>query len=138
VTDFGAAIDALMDKLFFICLIVPVVFLMNYEKAGILIAVLSFSSLVLIVPVEIWLVIVRWQDYLQISADKTKKRLIKAGMSGKIKFLLEMCGLGAFILAYPNPNSFFSFLGSFFIIISTPFAYRSLVAKINARSSTAP
>jgi len=133
-TDFGAALDALMDKIFFICLLVPVVFLTNYAEAGILITVLSFSCLVLIVPVEIWLAIVRWQDYLQMSADKTKIRLIKAGPAGKIKFLLETCGMGAFILAYPNTDSIFSSLGVFFIVLSAPFAYRSLIAKINARS----
>lgn len=133
-TEFGAAIDALMDKVFFVCLLVPLIFLMNYADTGIFYPVVAFSSLSLIVPVEIWLAIVRWQDYLKFSADKESKCLIKAGMSGKIKFLLEMCGLGSFILAYPNPESGFSLLGSFFILTSAPFAYRSLVAKLNARS----
>ena len=135
-TDFGAALDALMDKIFFICLLTPIVFLMNYEETDVLVVVLIFSSLVLIVPVEIWLAIVRWQDYLQISTDKTKKRLIKAGPAGKIKFSLETCGIGAFTLAYPNANIYFSLLGVFFIILSAPFAYRSLITKLNARSST--
>jgi phosphatidylglycerophosphate synthase len=133
-TEFGAAIDALMDKIFFVCLIVPLVFLMDYTNTGIFYPVAAFSSLTLIVPVEIWLAIVRWQDYLKFSANNDSKCLIKAGTSGKIKFLLEMCGLGAFILAYPNPESGFSLLGSFFIIVSGPFAYRSLIAKLNARS----
>lgn len=133
-SELGAAVDALMDKMFFVCLLVPVIFLMDYAKVGVFYAVLCFSCLVLIIPVEIWLTIVRWQDYLNYSADKNNKCLIKAGMSGKIKFILEMCGLGAFILAYPDPESNFSLLGSFFIVLSAPFAYRSLIAKINARS----
>lgn len=133
-TEFGAAIDALMDKVFFVCLIVPLIFLMDFTNTGIFYPVLAFSSLTLIVPVEIWLAIVRWQDYIKFSANNDSKCLIKAGMSGKIKFLLEMCGLGAFILAYPNPESNFSLLGSFFIILSAPFAYRSLISKLNARS----
>jgi phosphatidylglycerophosphate synthase len=133
-TEFGAAIDALMDKLFFVCLLVPTVFLLDYTDTGIFYPIVIFSSLTLIVPVEIWLTVVRWQDYLDFSANKGEKRLIKAGMSGKIKFLLEMCGLGAFVLAYPNPQSNFALLGSFFILLSAPFAYRSLITKINARS----
>lgn len=133
-TEFGAAIDALMDKVFFVCLIVPLIFLMDFTNTGIFYPVIAFSSLTLIVPVEIWLTVVRWQDYLDFTNNKSEKRLIKAGMSGKIKFLLEMCGLGAFVLAYPNPESNFSLLGSFFILLSAPFAYRSLITKINARS----
>lgn len=133
-SELGAAVDALMDKMFFVCLLMPIIFLMDYAKVEIFYAVLSFSSLVLIIPVEIWLTVVRWQDYLKFSADKNSRCLIKAGMSGKIKFILEMCGLGAFILAYPNPESNFSLLGSFFIVLSAPFAYRSLISKINAHS----
>jgi len=132
-SELGAAVDALMDKMFFICLIVPTVFLMDYSTTTVFYPILVFSSLSLIVPVEVWLTIVRWQDYQQFAAKKSKKLLIKAGMSGKIKFLLEMCGLGAYILAYPDPESNFALLGSFFIILSAPFAYRSLIAKLTAR-----
>jgi len=76
-SELGAAVDALMDKMFFICLIVPTVFLMDYSTTTVFYPILVFSSLSLIVPVEVWLTIVRWQDYQQFAAKRAKNCLSK-------------------------------------------------------------
>ncbi|GEM_PF-1625426 len=132
-TDLGAVVDALADKGYTLIILIPVVCLLNYKEVGLFFLILHLVSLFSIAPVEIYLGIVRWQDYKQSLVEKTKKLALRAGPSGKIKFILEACGVGAYLKGYPDPSGFYCLLGAILILASSPFAFRSLFTKLHAR-----
>lgn len=136
-SDLGAMLDPVMDKIFFLGLLIPNTGkLINYFNC----TLLDFITLgiLIIVPIEIYLGIIRYQDYRYNLINDLKKRNLKAGTSGKLKLVLEMVGIGGIILKFQGPFSIFQpelfyAIGIVSIYLSILFAYKSLKSKLVGR-----
>lgn len=134
----GAFLDAFCDKVFWIIVASSVLPLSNYHELPLLITELSIVICIILLLIETALAIVRVGDYTyeRRSGDQSR-RLLKATSTGKLKFTLEMTGLGGIILAYPDLHHWAFYIGFVSLIISVPFAVKSLFEKLSARDNPA-
>ena len=134
----GAFLDAFCDKIFWIILSVGILPMANYHNLPPLVADVFLGIIIIILILETALAIVRVADYQfeKENYSMTPRRKLKATMSGKFKFSLEIIGLGGLVLSFPD-FEYWAFYTSFLsLIITIPFAIRSLKQKLQARKPT--
>jgi phosphatidylglycerophosphate synthase len=135
-TELGAVMDAMSDKAYFagsVGLLLP---LMDYTGSPwwAIMSIVGAGSI--LVVIEAYLARVRWQDYdhnHNHAKDQGGKRDLRADHSGKFKFTLETIGIGAYIVAYPDPTSAWALLGLTTFALATPYAVKSLQSKLRQR-----
>lgn len=134
--ELGAFLDAFCDKIFFLSLMSILLFSIEY-KASLLFVAIFLAICGLLLYIEITLAIIRVQDFYALR-ERGEKRHLKAIISGKIKFLLQMLGLGALILSYPNPfdGHWTGWVSIISFILSVHFAWKSLKHKLSARPTS--
>ncbi len=134
-TELGKFMDAVADKAYFcgqIGLLLP---LMDYTECSWWQTATILGTGSALAVIEGWLALVRWQDYVhnQNAADSTKMRDLRSIDSGKLKFVFECIGAGAYIVAFPDPTSAWALLGLTAFVLATPFAVQSLQDKLKQR-----
>jgi phosphatidylglycerophosphate synthase len=128
----GAFLDAFCDKIFWMMVSIGVLPMLDYQEVPKLttVIIVTFGALWLI---ESALAIVRVSDYAHERQSLNNRRLLKSTHTGQLKFTLEMVGLGGIILAQPHLYHWAFFVGLACSSIAVPFAWRSLLQKLDAR-----
>lgn len=132
-SELGAMMDPLADKAFFagsVFLLIPI---LDYSQSPWWLPLTLGLACGFLALVEIWLVITRWQDYIHNRENPTTKRDLRATWSGKIKFLLELIGIGGLVVAFPDPTCTTAWIGGTSLLAATPFAWVSLRGKLRRR-----
>lgn len=131
---FGAFLDAFCDKIFWIVVATYLVSLSNYNDLPMSITVISLLICISLLIIETVLATVRVQDYLfEKESNESSVRKLRASFSGKLKFTLEMFGVGGMLLAHNDLNHWAFYIGIGCLIFSLPFAGMSLSEKLSAR-----
>jgi phosphatidylglycerophosphate synthase len=133
-SDLGKFLDAFCDKIFYILTLSLVLLSSRYETMGQwAIAALVIVSL-LSMGCEVWLAVVRVEDYYYNKLNGASgARELKAKGAGKLKFALEMVGVGGLYLSLPSSNHWSFYVGFACLICSFPFAVASLKQKLQQR-----
>jgi len=135
--DLGAFLDAFCDKIFYIFMFILTLMLGEYLM-DIGVTIWLFGIAFLSVTCEIVLAVVRMNDYYYNKFDgHNGNRDLKAKGAGKLKFMLELIGLGGLILSLPSFNTWSFWVGLICLTFSLPFALASLKQKLQQRQTTA-
>lgn len=132
----GAFLDAFCDKIQWSVATIATLLLANYSGAKTYQILIIAVEAAILLYLEGKLGVVRWQDYQYEKGRADEERQLKAGYSGKLKFALEMIGLGALVLGqtHPRPFEHWSFWVAWpCLLLAMPFAYKSLQGKLEAR-----
>jgi len=133
-SDLGKFLDAFCDKIFYILTLSLVLLSGRYEEmdkwtiAGLItISLLSMGC-------EVWLAVVRVEDYYYNKLNGASgARELKAKGAGKLKFALEMVGVGGLYLSLPSSDHWSFYVGFTCLACSFPFAVASLKQKLQQR-----
>lgn len=131
VTELGKFLDPIADKAFFVALALPTSIAIFVSSPS---HVLATAALVLCAAAsagETALTAVRTRDFLYNRTNTAIKRDLKAPNAGKLKFVLQVTGLGALIVIYPEANHPLFWVSASALALSLPLAYLSLVHKQN-------
>ncbi len=130
-SDWGKFLDPMADKIYYALLALLITFIVFSTNdpdinigAQLLVVVLSISEETLIAAIRI-------DDYHHNKMQSGIKRELKADYSGKIKFNLQLWGLGFLMLAYPVAQGGAFWMGIALIALSLPFAFLSFYHKNN-------
>ncbi|MCX6782213.1 MAG: CDP-alcohol phosphatidyltransferase family protein [Candidatus Magasanikbacteria bacterium] len=129
VSELGKFLDPISDKIFFSAIALPLsigLFTLspNDFRAIIILVLCLISS-----ASEMTLSIVRTRDFIHNRSGAQNKRELKATYAGKFKFDLQAIGLGALVVAYPNPVHPLIWVGIATLALSLPFACLSIAHK---------
>ncbi len=134
--DLGAFLDAFCDKFYYGVGKIVVLSLGNYEQP-LHITILLLASALILLQYEVRLGIIRVADYYYNTKNSSSGLLdLRAKGSGKLKFALEMIGIGGLILALPSFSGWSVYVGTTCLVIAIPFARQSLLGKLKQREPT--
>lgn len=130
----GAFLDAFCDKVFMLAILAGLIPLTILEPK--FLATGFLTVLLIVLTVETILGAIRVQDYQHEKSVGDHKRLLKASLTGKLKFTLEIIGAGGLVLSSPALNHWAAYVGLACLALSLPFGLRSLTEKLKARKPT--
>jgi phosphatidylglycerophosphate synthase len=130
VTEFGKVLDAIVDKIFFVILIVLIAESVG-NKNTISNANLILQALICAnVLMEIWLGIKRVSDYLHARDNHFRLQNKLAAISwGKVKFIFQSIAVGVVILNCDAAGPVWLWLANFCLFMALPFGINSLIEK---------
>ncbi|HAZ28172.1 MAG TPA: hypothetical protein DCY48_00120 [Candidatus Magasanikbacteria bacterium] len=131
----GAFLDAFCDKAFWVVVTLGALATADFMNAVWYIHLPTFAAIAILLVVEVWLAVVRVDDFYA-TRHGVDDRALKARMSGKLKFTLELIGTGGLVLANDNLDTWPVYAGTAAYILAIPFAVLSLKQKLAARGPT--
>lgn len=129
-TPFGAALDAIMDKVFIVGYLLYLVFTERYFEISYTVSIFFIIIILMVILIEMILGAVRIKDFISFKKGKLEGQELFAVNSGKFKLCLEATGVLGLILSHPTLN-FFGYFGLTCLFFSLIFASMSLINKIS-------
>ncbi len=136
VSELGKFLDPISDKLFFSAIALPISIRLLTMSPTDFRAMLILTLCLIASASELTLAIVRTRDFAYNRSNTAVKRELKATYAGKLKFNLQVIGLGAIIVAYPDADHPFIWVAIANLALSLPFACLSIAHKKNQHTKS--